>query len=211
MQDYLVFDLETQRSAQEVGGWENIPEMKVSVGVVYDSRDAKFHTYFEGEVQALLAHLASGPLVIGYNHLGFDYPVLSGYYPLNERAEQLERLKNLPNLDLLIDLKDRIGKRVKLDDVVRPTLEVGKSADGLIALQWYKEYLDGQTEKLGMIADYCKQDVAVTRDLYEYGCKSGEVKYLDKERGIVEVGVVWGQDAPDDDPEPEAGEQLSLF
>ncbi|MDT8448261.1 MAG: ribonuclease H-like domain-containing protein [bacterium] len=211
MLEYLVFDLETQRSAQDVGGWDHIPEMKMSVGVLYDSRDGKFHSYFESDVVALMDHLRSGPLVIGYNHMGFDYPVLSGYYPLEERAEALQGFKDLKNLDLLLDLRDRIGKRVKLDAVVRPTLEVGKSADGLMALEWYKEYLDGQTEKLGMIADYCKQDVAVTRDLFEYGRKTGEVKYLDRDRGILEVGVVWGEEPKADDPEPDQSEQLSFF
>ncbi|MDH5561194.1 MAG: ribonuclease H-like domain-containing protein, partial [Deltaproteobacteria bacterium] len=142
--EYLVFDLETQRSAEEVGGWSNIAEMRMSVGVVWDSKKQKHFTYLNDQVEDLIAHLSSGPRVIGYNHIGFDYVVLSGYYekgPL--RNQKLQKLKSLKNLDLLLDLKDRIGRRVKLDSVARPTLKIGKSADGLQALQWYKEYLGG--------------------------------------------------------------------
>jgi len=207
MQDFLVFDLETQRSAQDVGGWDNIAEMKMSVGVLYDSRDDQFYTYYEPDLPDMLAKLKSGPLVIGYNHLRFDYVVLSGYAAPEEREAALEEYFALPNLDLLVDLKDRIGKRVKLDAVARPTLNAAKSADGLMALQWFQEYLAGETEKLGMIADYCRQDVAVTRDVYLHGINQGHVSYLDKDKGLTQVTVDWGssEEPPDDT------EQLSLF
>ena len=206
MRDFLVFDLETQRSAQEVGGWDHIADMKLSVGVVYDSRDQRFYTYFEGDLIDLIAHLKSGPLVIGYNHLRFDYLVLAGYAPLEEREEAMAEYLALDNLDLLVDIKDRIGKRIKLDDLVRPTLGAAKSADGLTALQWYQEYLEGQTERLGMIADYCKQDVEVTRDLYLHGLKHKRVNYLDRDRGLIELAVDWGHNlAPEDET------QLPLF
>lgn len=210
MKDFLVFDLETQRSASDVGGWHNIPEMKVSVGVIWDSRTQKFHTYYENEVNQLINHLKSGPVVIGYNHIGFDYAVLSGYYQAGaEREKALKEFLELDNLDLLIVLKDVLGKRIKLDQVARPTLNVGKSADGLLALKWYKEYLEGDTGKLKMIADYCVQDVAVTRDVYLYGLEHNKVQYIDKQLGLKEIAIDWyGQD---DVPEPEdESEQLSF-
>jgi DEAD/DEAH box helicase domain-containing protein len=33
MADIVYFDLETQKSADEVGGWSNIRDMKMSLGV----------------------------------------------------------------------------------------------------------------------------------------------------------------------------------
>lgn len=192
MKDFLVFDLETQRSAQEVGGWNNIAEMKMSVGIVWDSAKDSFFTYLEKDVQGLIDHLKSGAQIIGYNHLGFDYVVLSGYYQsVQERRTLLQELQDLNNLDLLLDIKERIGKRVKLDDVARPTLQVGKSADGLLALKWYKEYLQGETEKLQLIIDYCRQDVSVTRDVYLYGRKNNTILYEDRVEGIKKVPVDW--------------------
>ena len=34
----VYFDLETQKSAEEVGGWGNISKMGMSVGVTYSTR-----------------------------------------------------------------------------------------------------------------------------------------------------------------------------
>ena len=208
--NYLVFDLETQRSAQDVGGWHNIPEMKVSVGVIWDSTTQKFHYYYENEVDQLITHLKSGATVIGYNHIGFDYKVLSGYSPQGSmREEALKEFNKLPNLDLLLSLKTVIGKRVKLDAVARPTLKVGKSADGLLALKWYQEYLQGDTGKLQMIADYCRQDVEVTRDIFLYGREKGELLYDDKTAGIKTVKIDWSNFGKDEE-EDNSSVQLSF-
>ncbi|MBU2647428.1 ribonuclease H-like domain-containing protein [bacterium] len=192
MKDFLVFDLETQRSAQDVGGWQNIAEMKMSVGVLWDSSQQKFCVYYENQVMDLIDHLLSGPVVIGYNHLGFDYTVLSGYYTAHkDRDDVINRLKNTENLDLLVDIKERIGKRVRLDDVARPTLKVGKSADGMLALKWFKEYLNGDSEKLLQITDYCRQDVEVTRDVFLFGVQHKQIYYEDRIEGIKPVPVDW--------------------
>jgi len=209
MKDFLVFDLETQRSAHEVGGWGNIAEMKMSVGVIWDSIQQKMCVYYEEQVMELIAHLLSGPVVIGYNHLGFDYTVLGGYYEIGwQRDGALERFRSVENLDLLVDIKERIGKRIRLDDVARPTLKTGKSADGMMALKWYKEYLDGDTDKLGRIADYCVQDVEVTRDVYLFGVHHKQVYYEDRVEGIKPVAVDWG--ARMSDVTPQDSVQLSF-
>jgi DEAD/DEAH box helicase domain-containing protein len=195
MKDFLVFDLETQRSAQDVGGWQNIPEMKLSVGVIWDSRDKKYHYYYHDDAKALYGHLISGPLVVGYNHMGFDYPVIGGYFSKGpQRDEALKQLKAAANFDLLIDIKELIGKRIKLDSVARATLNIGKSADGLLALKWYQEYLAGDVEKLQMIADYCQVDVQVTRDVYIYGRDKGFISYIDKVLGLKKIEVNWSND-----------------
>lgn len=185
MKDYLVFDLETQYSAQEVGGWEHIAEMKMSLGVIWDSRKSDYAVYLEDNVADLIMHLQSGPLVIGYNHIGFDYRVLSGYYPLSERSSFREKMAKLNNLDMLLNIKERLGFRLKLDNLAKATLGVGKSADGLQALEWYKS---GQID---LISEYCKQDVAVTRDLFIYGLQHSIVYYDSGKEGIKKVAVDW--------------------
>jgi hypothetical protein len=57
-QRFVVFDLETQRSAEEVGGWQRAERMGVAVAVVYDSQLGDFLTYLEDEVDQLIDHLA---------------------------------------------------------------------------------------------------------------------------------------------------------
>ena len=43
----LYFDLETQKSADDVGGWGNIHKMGLAVGVVWDSLDEAYFSYLE--------------------------------------------------------------------------------------------------------------------------------------------------------------------
>jgi DEAD/DEAH box helicase domain-containing protein len=145
-------DLETQRLADEVGGWGNIHLMMVSVGVVYDSKDDTCHAYDHKKVNRLIKHLGQVDLVIGFNIKRFDYRVLSAYTP--------QKLEQLPTLDLMLDVQKTLGHRLSLQALGEATLDAGKSADGLQAVAWWRE---GEMEK---ITKYCAQDVELTRDLF---------------------------------------------
>lgn len=151
----VVFDLETQRSFDEVGGRSQMHRLGVSVGVAYRYDTGEFLTYTEDRISDLVDLLRDAELVVGYNIRGFDYEVLRGYTDVDLQA--------LPTLDLMYDLEDRLGFRPKLESVAAPTLGAGKSADGLQALEWWKR---GEIDK---IAEYCREDVRVTRDLFEFG------------------------------------------
>lgn len=177
MDEYLVFDLETQLSAAEVGGWGNIRNMKMSCGVLYSSVTNEFETYFEKDMVRLIERLANAKLVVGFNTIGFDYQVLSGYCDFDFRR--------LPSLDLLVDLYRQIGVRVSLDSVAGETLGETKSADGLQALSWWKE---GRLEE---IAAYCRQDVLVTKNIYCFGRENGFVRYRRKNGVRGKVKVDW--------------------
>jgi DEAD/DEAH box helicase domain-containing protein len=50
-----------------------------------------------------------------------------------------------------------------------------KSGDGLQALEWFKQ---GEMEKL---TDYCRMDVELTRDLFQYGLDKGHLIYRTKQ------------------------------
>jgi len=63
----------------------------------------------------------------------------------------------------MLDLEARLGFRPKLDSVASSTLGEGKSADGLQAIEWWRR---GEIDK---IIEYCRDDVRVTRDLYDFG------------------------------------------
>jgi DEAD/DEAH box helicase domain-containing protein len=151
----VVFDLETQRSFEEVGGRTQFHKLGVSAGVAYSYETDDYLVVTEDEVDRLIELLFGADLVVGYNIRGFDYEVLRGYTDRN--------LHELPTLDLMFDLEERLGFRPKLDSVVVPTLGVGKTADGLQALEWWR---NGELDK---IISYCREDVRVTRDLYDFG------------------------------------------
>lgn len=151
----VVFDLETQRSFAEVGGRSQFHRLGVSVAVAYRYDRDEFLVVTEDRIDELIDLLLDAALVVGYNIRGFDYEVLRAYTDHD--------LQRLPTLDLMFDLEQRLGFRPKLDSVVSATLAAGKTADGMQALEWW------QLGEIGKIIDYCKEDVRVTRDLYDFG------------------------------------------
>ena len=173
----LFFDLETQKSAEEVGGWGNIHKMGLAVGVVWDSLDRKFFTYEEKDARQLVDKLRTADLVVGFNVIGFDYTVLQPYSDFD--------LQEINTFDMLVDVKKRLGFRLSLNHLAQHTLNAKKSADGLISLQWYKE------GKISEIIQYCKQDVEITRDLYLFGEKNGLVKYQSRSGNPLQLEVNW--------------------
>jgi DEAD/DEAH box helicase domain-containing protein len=172
-----VLDVETRRSAAEVGGWNRPDLMGISVAVLYDSGSDEYTDYQEQEIPALAERLKTFELIVGFNILRFDYGVLAGAHPF--------AYSRLPTLDMLAHVHERLGYRLKLDNLAQATLNVGKSADGLQALAWWKE------GKLAEIAKYCRQDVAVTRDLYLFGRENRYVLFQNKAGQKARLPVEW--------------------
>lgn len=177
----VYFDLETRRTAADVGGWGNKHAMGVSVAVTYSTRSADYMIYTEDQVGDLINEMVRADLVIGFNHIGFDYEVLLGHTIFDFRDQ-------LNSLDLLLELEKKIGHRVRLEAVAEASLGAGKSADGLQAIRWW------QQGKIVEIAEYCCFDVKVTRLVHEYGAKNGFVKYNDRNGREQKVEVEWTLD-----------------
>ena len=171
------FDLETQKSADDVGGWGNIHKMKLAVGVVWDSIDQDYFVYEEKDAKILVEKLRTADLVIGFNVIGFDYTVLQPYSDFD--------LQEINTFDMLVDVKKLLNFRLSLNHLAQHTLDAKKSADGLISLQWYKE------GKIDKIIHYCKQDVEITRDLYLYGEENGYVNYQSRSGNPLQLEVNW--------------------
>lgn len=173
----VFFDVETQNTFQEVGG--HYPErLRISIAVTYDTADEAFHRYTEAEAPRLAEDLSRADLVVGYNLYGFDYPVLQQYTDAVELAR-------LPTLDMMAEVYKRLGFRLKLDAIATATLQLGKSADGLQAVQWWRE---GRIEE---IFKYCEQDVEVTRRVYEFGKQNRYIQYFDRQYRLKRLPVAW--------------------
>jgi len=117
--NYCVLDVETQRSAEEVGGWHRADRMGISCVVIYDSIKDKFIEYKENKLERLFDEIKRFDLIIGFNILKFDYSVLSGYTDYDFRK--------LNTLDLLQEIHQRLGYRLSLDNIASVTL--GKKKD----------------------------------------------------------------------------------
>lgn len=179
--DYVYFDLESQRTANDVGGWGNKDKMGMSVGVTYSSALGKYQIFDEASVDGLIDQLVKADVVVGYNHINFDYAVLQGYTAWDIGSQAV-------SLDLMVDIEKELGHRLKLEAVASASLGAGKTADGLDAIKWWQE------GKLMQIAEYCCYDVKVTKEVHEYGARHGFVKYEDKFGNVKEVGVNWTLD-----------------
>ena len=172
-----VLDLETQLSAREVGGWQWAERMRVSCAVLYDSKTKSYVTFLEDQLPFLFNLLNKIDLVIGFNIKRFDYRVLSAYSDMD--------FWSLPTLDILEDVNKRLGYRLSLDSLSSCTLGSQKSANGLLALKWWKE------GKIRKIIDYCKMDVKLTRDLFLFGLNRGFLLFKNKEKQLVRLPLRW--------------------
>lgn len=177
----VYFDLETQRSAGDVGGWNKKELMGLSIGVTYSTASGAYRIYGESDAAALIDELTAADLVIGFNHISFDYAVLQAYSMWNI-------VEQVTSLDLLVDLESKLGHRLKLDDIATASLGTGKTADGLDAIRWWRE------GKILQIAEYCCFDVKVTKMVHEFGARHGHVLYKDRFGQQRSVDVAWTLD-----------------
>jgi DEAD/DEAH box helicase domain-containing protein len=174
---YGVFDLETQLSAADVGGWHRAELMKISCAVLYDSKEDRHIDFLENQIPRFVEHLQTFDLVIGFNIKRFDYQVLKGYTDFD--------FMKLANLDILEEVKKQLGFRLSLDHLVSATLGARKAADGLQALRWWKQ------GRILEIIEYCRHDVKITRDLYRYGQKNGHLLYVNKAQKTLRIPISW--------------------
>jgi DEAD/DEAH box helicase domain-containing protein len=173
----VYFDLETQKSADEVGGWDKISLMRLSVGVTYSTAQGSYKIYGEKQVDELITELQRADLIVGFNNLRFDYEVLHGYTTLD--------LRQLPTLDMLVALQNTLQHRLSLDSIATATLGVEKTAEGLQAIHWFKE------GKLLEIAEYCCYDVKITKLVHEYGVQNRQLHYQNRFGKKLTVSVSW--------------------
>jgi DEAD/DEAH box helicase domain-containing protein len=178
----LFIDVETKKTFDEVGGY--FPErLEPSlVGMIEregfpESGGGKEIRYelFEQDFERIPQILEGADVIVGFNSIGFDLPVIKPFYP--------GEIHKLPQLDLLEVIKVEAGHRVSLDAVAKETLGTQKIGHGLDAIVYYQQ---GEFDKL---AAYCMKDVEITRDIYDFGRKNGFVKFLNKWNNLVTLKV----------------------
>lgn len=164
----ITFDIETIGTFQQ-GDWS---QLEVSVVGVYDSETKKLDCFTKEEFSSLWPILESADILVGYNSEHFDTPILNKYY-----AGDLAKIKSV---DLLKEVKNVLGRRLKLDNLAEATLGRKKSGNGLDAVTWWEQ---GLVDK---VKQYCMDDVKITDELYLYAKKNGSLKYRDYD-GVREI------------------------
>lgn len=174
------FDLETCCSAADVGGWGECHRMGVSLAVLAETRPERITTYREADLERLCRRFQELDLVVGFNVKRFDYRVLQPYTEI--------KLAELPTFDILEELHAILGHRISLGHLAEKTLGEAKTGDGLLALEYYAA---GRWEEL---ESYCRQDVLLTRRLFEFGVREGYLLYQHRQGSLVRVPVDWREE-----------------
>ncbi len=167
MKDYLVFDLETQNSFDDVGGRAYPHLLKVSVAGVYSYKEDRYFVFEENQLNEFEEMIKDAALLIGFNTKYFDNAVLQPY------LKEVD-LKEVPACDIMEDIANVLGHRLSLDAVAKATLGIKKSGHGLDAIKYFRE---GNLEAL---KNYCLDDVRITKSIFDYGRKYKEFYYNEK-------------------------------
>jgi len=158
----VVFDIETKNIFTDVGS-TNPADLDISVVCLYDYENNSYHSFLEQDFPKMWPMIEKADMLIGYNSNHFDIPLLNKYYSGD--------LTKLRSLDLLHEIKESYGRRMKLDQVAEGTLNIKKSGNGLQAVYWWKS---GEVDK---IIKYCLDDVKITKEVYDYALKHNRLKF----------------------------------
>lgn len=160
----IVFDVETKNLFQDVAS--NDPkDLDISVVCLYDSETDSYSSYLQEDFPKLWPIFEKADMLITFNGDHFDIPLLGKYYQGD--------LTKIKSLDLLVEIRKSLGRRIKLDTVAEATLGKNKTGHGLEAITWWK---NGEIEKL---IKYCTDDVRITKEVYDYAMANGHVKYFE--------------------------------
>ena len=167
----VTFDIETADWMNETGS-SDPAALTIAIVCAHDSETGEYTSYLENELHTFWPILERTDVLVGYNSEHFDIPLLNKYYP-----GDLTRIKSL---DIMKEVYETLGRRLKLDTIAEATLGVNKSASGAQSLQWWRA---GEVEK---VREYCLKDVEITRDIFDYALEHGSLKYkeLGKTREI---------------------------
>ena len=177
MKNIVVLDLETQKSFSEVGK-ANLQKLKISVVGIYDYLTGQYATYEEKEMMELEKRLRDVSLLIGFNIRRFDMAVLEPYL--------FTPIASIPVLDLMEAVEEVRGHRASLESIAVPTLKQHKSGSGRDALTLFKE------NRMDELKKYCLDDVRLTKEVYEYGCREGKILFTSTwDYKTYEIPVSW--------------------
>jgi len=125
----------------------------------------RYVAFMEKDVKDFLEILKEAELVVGYNHIWFDLPVLQKYADYD--------LKQLTNYDIMVEFEKKSGFKAKLDDLCKSNLGTKKT-------DTYEKYSKYHKEgRWDLLIDYCLHDVKLTEELFQMILAKKEIKYID--------------------------------
>lgn len=160
----VFFDIETKNTFRDVGKADPAL-LDIAVVATFDTETEELRAFTEENLTELWGVIEQADILVGYNSDHFDIPLLNKYY--------LGDLGNLRSLDLMKEVSKSLGRKISLDTLVAATLGKKKTGSGLQSVEWWA---NGEYEK---VKEYCKDDVMLTKELYDFILKNRYVKYID--------------------------------
>lgn len=163
--NYITFDIETYYPEGSNDTKIDTKIMRLAVAGAYFSWLDAYIAFFEEDIKDLLEIMTKADLIVGFNQLWFDLPVLQKYTHVN--------LLNLPNYDILLEIEKKLGFKVKLDNIAKSNLGIQKTDTYEVYRHYYKQ------EKFAELTDYCMNDVKITEELFKLIQTNGKLLYND--------------------------------
>jgi len=162
--NYITFDIETY-SPSDLNQIDT-SEFRTSVIGAYFSWEDKYIAFLEENAAEFIALMAKADLIVGFNQIWFDLPVLQKYADYN--------LLNLPNYDILKEFEKQAGFKIKLNDLCKANF------DGDVKTDTYEQFKNYHKEgKWLELIDYCMNDVRLTNNLFLKILDGQPLKYYD--------------------------------
>lgn len=172
----IFLDIETQNAFDEDGVFR-IDALRISYVGVIDSEKGDELDFWESDLPKLKPILESADVIVGYNSISFDMPVLARYLG--------EQINQYPQIDLMVAAKEKIGFRPKLNNLTNATLGKGKLGSGLDAVKYWAN------QEIDKLKQYCMEDVRLTKEVYDYGKLNRRIKYYDRNGFLRETDIDW--------------------
>lgn len=162
----IVFDIETRKLADEVGGWANLKrgDGGISVLILWDSSTGRYHIYDQTTIAEAAEHLEDADVILSFNGEKFDREVIEGILG--------RRLCLRQHFDLLLMIWDALPCRQKghtLGEVGERTLNQKKTGESIMAPALFNQ------GRFAELHDYCLADVHLTLRLFQFVQKEGGV------------------------------------
>ncbi len=185
MHHEVFFDLETKKLFSDIEG-DDPAKLGVSIVSLYSRKvdeqaneiEGYLKSFWEEEFDQMWSIFQSADRVIGFNSIGFDVPALSPYAPFP--------FKKLPHFDIMLKIKEVIGRRISMDAIAKETLDREKRETGLEAVYlWQRK----DAKSLERLKRYCEDDVIITKEIYDFAIKNGYILFKDKWNNLRKVYV----------------------
>lgn len=178
MDKILVFDLQTKRSFDDVGGKKAIDQMGISVAGLYDYSTEKLTLYEEEKINSLIKELLSSTLVIGINLKRFNYKVLTAF-----SQNDFNKLKSL---DILDYFKKKLSFKPSFEGLFNGTLSINKIPKNEIYVP--RLYKHGKIDEIRAL---CEENIVDLKKFYDFGRKKGHIFYNDNSGQRWKISVNW--------------------